>query len=477
MDVRVGILGELDVVAGDGRHIHVGGRRQRTLLALLATSPDRVVSTDLVVNALWTPTPPTHEANAVQTVVSRLRRAVGDGCVMTLPPGYVLRVDADNVDASRFERLADDGRRALAAGEAPAAADRLRAALSLWRGPPLAEFIDCDFARFEAMRLEERRLSALEDCFDADMAVGRHRDVVGEIEALATENPLRERLQAQRLLALYLSGRQADALARYRELAELLRESHGLEPGRSLRDLERRMLQQDPALDPSPATRVRSPPADQRPSRARATTRRLVSVVVVDLDDPDASARPASEVDAERRRADQIGLLGGLQAALEGHGGVVERVPGGAVAVFGLELSHEDDAARAVRAGAAALAVIERGTCGCGAVRRRRHRVRRGRRRRGLVPHGGRRQGGAPARSSGSARRDPRRRDDGAARASMPPTTRRMRRPEETSASQHSSTPSLPGERSARRRSSTAKASVLCSPTRSSAQSRRGGRS
>ena len=375
MDVRVGILGELDVVAGDGRHIHVGGRRQRTLLALLATSPDRVVSTDLVVNALWTPTPPTHEANAVQTVVSRLRRAVGDGCVMTLPPGYVLRVDADNVDASRFERLADDGRRALAAGEAPAAADGLRAALSLWRGPPLAEFIDCDFARFEAMRLEERRLSALEDCFDADMAVGRHRDVVGEIEALATENPLRERLQAQRLLALYLSGRQADALARYRELAELLRESHGLEPGRSLRDLERRMLQQDPALDPSPATRVRSPPADQR---AEPCPR----------DDA-----PPGECRRGRPRRPRCIREAGERGRCRTTAGRPDRPPGrvagGARGTWRCGRARAGRRRRGIRPRALArgrrrargprrcggAGRRRRGTWGCGAVRRRRHRV------------------------------------------------------------------------------------------------------
>ena len=340
--VEIRILGELEVLAGDGCRVEVFGRRQRTLLALLATSPGHVVSIDSVVDALWVPTPPANEANAVQTVVSRLRRAVGDDCVATLSPGYVLRVDADDVDASRFERLADEGRRALAAGDVETAADGLRSALSLWRGSPLAEFIDADFARFEVMRLDERRLSALEDRVDADLLVGRHRDVVGELEVLATENPLRERIQAQRLLALYRSGRQADALARYRELAERLRDHHGLEPGRDLRELERQMLRQDVSLDPRTTAPPRPPPADRADDRRRASTRRLVTVVVV-------------EVDALEERTAQVELLAAVQTALERHGGVVEHLPGGAVAAFGIERSHEDDAARALRAAAAAV--------------------------------------------------------------------------------------------------------------------------
>jgi DNA-binding SARP family transcriptional activator len=344
--VEIRILGELEVIAGDGRRIEVFGRRQRTLLALLATSPGHAVSIDSVVDALWAPTPPANEANAVQTVVSRLRRAVGDGCVATLPPGYVLRVDADDVDASRFERLADEGRRALADGDVETAAAALRAALSLWRGSPLAEFIDADFARFEVMRLDERRLSALEDRVDTDLLVGRHRDVVGELEVLATENPLRERIQAQRLLALYRSGRQADALARYRELAELLRDRHGLEPGRGLRDLERQMLRQDLSLDPSTAVPVRPRPAERGAGRARPTTRRIVTVVVVELDEL-------------AERGTQVDLLAAVQTALERHGGAVEHLPGGAVAAFGLDQSHEDDAARAVRAAAAVTATLE----------------------------------------------------------------------------------------------------------------------
>lgn len=359
MEIR--ILGELEVLAVDGRRIEILGGRQRTLLALLATSPGHVVSTDSVVDALWAPTPPLNQGNAVQTVVSRLRRAIGDGCVVTMPPGYVLRAAADDVDASRFERLADEGRLALADGDARAAADALRSALSLWRGPPLAEFIDADFARFEAMRLDERRLAALEDRVDADLSLGRHRDVAGELEVLAAENPLRERLQAQRLLALYRSGRQAEALARYRELAELLRERHGLEPGRALRDLERQMLRQDPGLDPAAAGEMRRPPADRRGVRPRAAARRLVSVVVVEVDELDAPPGARAETDAERRRETQMHLLRALQTALEAHGGVVEQLPGGAVAAFGLEQSHEDDAARAVRAGAAALAVVADG--------------------------------------------------------------------------------------------------------------------
>jgi DNA-binding SARP family transcriptional activator len=357
--MRVRILGELEVLEADSRPIRVAGKRQRALLALLATRPSEVVSTERLIDALWAADPPANAPNALQTVVSRLRRAVGDDRVVTRPPGYVLAVRGADVDAVRFEELADEGRRALTAGDPALAGEKLRAALDLWRGAPLAEFSDWDFARFEAARLDERRLAATEDRIDADLAAGRHGEVVAELGALAAANPLRERLQALHLLALYRAGRQAEALARYREVAAALREEHGLEPGRSLRELERQMLRQDPALDPP-----RQPGRTGEPRRpgggvtAAAPVRRLVSVVYVEVEEV---AGTAGELDPERLGAAQRRIFEELGAAMERHGGVIERLPGDDVlATFGVDQSHEDDAGRAVRAAAAVAAAVAR---------------------------------------------------------------------------------------------------------------------
>jgi DNA-binding SARP family transcriptional activator/tetratricopeptide (TPR) repeat protein len=358
-DVRVRILGEFEVLDAELRPIKVGGRRQRALLALLATRPSEVVSADRLVDALWGNDPPANAPNALQTVVSRLRRAVGDDRVLTRPPGYVLAISGADVDAICFEQLADEGRRALAGGDAARAGEKLRAALDLWSGAPLAEFAGQDFASLEAARLEDRRLAAMEDRIEADLGLGRHADVVEEVSALAGANPLRERLQAQHLIALYRTGRQAEALARYREVAAALREEHGLEPGKGLRELERRMLRQDPALDPPRqvgTTATPRPPGGG--ATAGAPVRRLVSVVYVELEEV---AGTAGELDPERLHAAQRRIFEELGAVMERHGGVIERLPGDdAVATFGFDQSHEDDAGRAVRAaGSVASAVAQ----------------------------------------------------------------------------------------------------------------------
>jgi DNA-binding SARP family transcriptional activator len=355
--VQVRILGGLEVLAADARPVAVVGRRQRALLALLATRPAEVVPSERLIDALWGTDPPANAANALQTIVSRLRRAVGEERVVTRPGGYMLDIAGADVDAVRFERLADEGRRALAAGDVPEAGERLRAALDLWAGAPLAEFSDSDVARFEAARLDDRRLAALEDRIDADLASGRHADVVEEVGALAAANPLRERLVGQHLLALYRAGRQAEALARYREAAIALRDGHGMPPSRALRDLERAILRQDPALDaPTPAA------ADARRRAggmvAGTPVRRLVSVVYVEIEE---APQGAGALDPERRAAAQAAIFDEIGRALERHGGVVERLPGDdAFASFGFEGSHEDDAARAVRAAASLGAAIVR---------------------------------------------------------------------------------------------------------------------
>ena len=180
--------------------------------------------------------------------VSKLRKLLPAGVVVTRPPGYAVTISPEALDHVRFERLRERGRAALAGGSAREAADRLREALGLWRGPALAEF-DAPFAAIESRRLEELHLTCAEDRIDADLALGAHTPLVGELDALVAHQPLRERLRGQLMLALYRSGQQAQALAVYRQLRQTLSSELGIEPSPALRELERRMLQQDPTLD------------------------------------------------------------------------------------------------------------------------------------------------------------------------------------------------------------------------------------
>ena len=195
--------------------------------------------------------------------MSNLRRALGDGLLVTRGHGYLLQTARGQLDVDRFEALVDAGRTALGEGDARRASERLREALALWRGPPLADFADEPFAQAEAARLEEERLAALEDRIDADLALGGHAALVGELEALVREHQLRERLQAQLMLALYRSGRQADALERYQEARRKLTDELGIEPGQALQELERAILNQDPELG-RPSRRLPRPPARRR---------------------------------------------------------------------------------------------------------------------------------------------------------------------------------------------------------------------
>jgi DNA-binding SARP family transcriptional activator len=362
--VEFRILGEVEVLGDNGEKLEVVGHRQRALVALLATHPNEAVSADRLVEALWEDETPANAANALQTVVSRLRRALGETRVVTRAPGYALRAEPDELDASRFEALAAEARAALEAGDAHAAVESFRSSLSLWRGPALSEFVYARFAQAEIARLEERRLAVLEQRIEAELALGRHADLVAELDALASAHPLRERLQAQRLLALYRAGRQADALARYRELRTLLRDSHGLEPGTALRELERAILLHDPALDP-PAVRSHEPArasqeAGPPPGPARTTDRRLVSVAYVELDE---IAGIDGALDPERLRGIQRRVFDELAALFTRHGGRPEVLPGdAALAAFGLEQAHEDDAARAIRAACGVAEALTRAT-------------------------------------------------------------------------------------------------------------------
>jgi DNA-binding SARP family transcriptional activator len=241
------LLGPLEL-EHDGAPLPLGAPAQRAVLARLLVDANRTVSVDRLVEDVWGEDVPPSAVNMVRIHVSRLRKQLPAGTLVTRPPGYVLEIEPEAVDAVRFDRLRVQGRQALAAGAAARAADSLHAALALWHGPALAEFGE-PFATLEAARLEEARLACLEDRIEADLALGGHALLVGELEALIARHPLRERPRGQLMLALYRSGRQAEALAGYRRLRELLAGELGLEPSPPLRALEHRVLQQDPALD------------------------------------------------------------------------------------------------------------------------------------------------------------------------------------------------------------------------------------
>jgi YVTN family beta-propeller protein len=242
------ILGPFEVVDGD-RPLVLGGPKLQALLAVLLLNRGEVVSTDRLIDALWGERASGTAAKTVQVYVSNLRKALGDGQLVTRGHGYLLQTEPGQVDSDRFQALVAEGRRALQAGDARVAAARLREGLALWRGPALADFAYEGFAQGAIARLEEERLEALEDRIDADLAIGEQAGLVGELDALVAEHPLRERLQGQLMLTLYRSGRQADALESYRKARQALIAELGLEPGRALQDLERAILTQDPALD------------------------------------------------------------------------------------------------------------------------------------------------------------------------------------------------------------------------------------
>jgi len=256
------ILGPLEVVEHD-RLLVLGGPKQRALLVILLLHRGEVVSTDRLGDELWGERPPASAAKTVQVYMSNLRKALGDGVLVTRGHGYLLQTARGQVDVDRFEVLVDAGRTALGEGDARGASERLREALALWRGPPLADFAYEPFAQAEAARLEEERLAALEDRIDADLALGRHAALVGELESLVRGHPLRERLQGQLMLALYRSGRQADALERYQEARRRLTDELGIEPGPELQELERAILNQDPELG-GRSRRLPRPPARRR---------------------------------------------------------------------------------------------------------------------------------------------------------------------------------------------------------------------
>jgi predicted ATPase/DNA-binding SARP family transcriptional activator len=254
------VLGPLEVLVG-GEHVLLPAAKHRALLVLLLLHANEVVPADTLIDRLWSGRPPPTAANTLQVYVSQLRKAlagVEDEVLVTRAPGYMLRVAPGALDLARFEQLAAEGRRAVEEDRPADAAASLRAALELWRGEPLADLAFENFGQREIARLEELRLVALEDRIDADLALGRHRDVVGELEALIAQDPLRERPRAQLMVALYRSGRQAEALEEYRRARQTLADELGLDPSPDLQQLERAILTHDAALE-APAAAAPTP--------------------------------------------------------------------------------------------------------------------------------------------------------------------------------------------------------------------------
>jgi len=247
------LLGPLEV-SDDDRPLALGGVKQRSVLAILLMHANELVTADQLIDQIWGGTPPARAGKTVQVYVSRLRKVLDPGRLTTHSGGYLLHVEPDELDVARFEQLA-----AEASSAAPStAARKLTEALALWRGPALADLAYQGFAQPEITRLEEMRLAGLAQRIDADLALGRHAELVGELEALVARYPLQERLRCQLMLALYRSARQAEALEAYRAARRELSEELGLEPSEQLKQLEQAILRQDPSLDLEPDGRERA---------------------------------------------------------------------------------------------------------------------------------------------------------------------------------------------------------------------------
>ena len=277
------ILGPLEVKDGE-RAISLHAPKQRALLGVLLLHPNEVVSSERLIDELWGEQPPATAAKVMQTYVSQLRRALGTDAIVTQAPGYLLRIEQEALDAARFRRLAGEARLRAGDGESEQADALYHEALALWRGSPLADVMFESFARNEVERLGEERLETLVARIDCELTLGRHDELVTELETLVHRYPLRERLRAQLMLALYRSGRQADALAAYQETRRTLRDDLGLEPSHELQELERMILTHDASLEPPAQTKPTLRGKAVEGSEARTfATRRFVRASVLAL--------------------------------------------------------------------------------------------------------------------------------------------------------------------------------------------------
>ncbi|MGW6932026.1 BTAD domain-containing putative transcriptional regulator [Lentzea sp. NPDC054927] len=383
--MRFHLLGSLEVL-DDDMPVPLGGVKQRAALGFLLLHANRVVATSKLLQALWSRDVPPTARKMLQNAVSGLRgvltphgSAEGSALLLTHAPGYLLRVDQNSLDLSQFQQLTEQGRGDLSSGNWPAAAKVLRKALSLWRGPVLADLAETGINWPELTAIKDWRLATQEDCFEAELACGRHYEVIGELESLIEVEPYRERLNGQLMLALYRCGRQVDALSVYRRTRAALVEELGLEPGRELQELERAILDHAPALDlppsvqrrhllavgqssPVPAPVVITPPPAPvaepvAPAPAVDVTiveRKLVSVVMVSAQlGLAAGDGDPEDVDAVHQEVASV-----VSAEVSRLGGVVGGNVGSVfLALFGVPRTSEDDADRAVRA---SLAIRDR---------------------------------------------------------------------------------------------------------------------
>src|SRR5574341_1611738 len=331
------------------RQLRLGSIKHRMLLAKLLLHANQVVSTDELIDTVWGERPPATVRQSLQNHVAALRKAIEPDSrsnqgrmLVTRDPGYLIEVAPEQIDVHRFEQLVEQGRRALADDQPIPAAGLLHRALGLWRGPALADVVaasDLDWP--EIIGLEGQRVAATEACIEADLALGRHADLVGELKLLVRKHPLREQLHGHLMLALYRSGRQAEALAAYRTARHNLIDELGIEPSVSLQRLEQAILAQDAALEllapvrpilrleePAPADRAAAPPAPLPPS----TERKLITVLFADVDEP---ASESVERDPEDVSTMLAAHLERVRAQVDRFGGTIEHAVGGTtMAVF-----------------------------------------------------------------------------------------------------------------------------------------------
>jgi predicted ATPase/DNA-binding SARP family transcriptional activator len=344
--MRVGLLGQLQVVDADERDVTVPAGKQRALLALLALHAGRVVPAEQVIDALWGEAPPARVRNGLQALASKLRSALAAPDVLVMRGGgYVLDVPPDAVDAGRYEHLVAEGR-AVAADDPERAVALFAEADALWRGEPLAEFAYEEFAQPAISRLSELRLSVLEERLELELALGRLDGGIVELEALVRAHPLRERLRALLMVALYRAGRQADALQELQDARRILGEELGLDPGPELRRLEAAILAQDPSLD-GPGATVAGAPARGR--RSPGIPEALTPIV-----GRDGELRELGGVLADHRLVSLVGPggVGTTRLAVEAARALAATLPGGGCLV---ELAPVGDPAGVRGAVASAL--------------------------------------------------------------------------------------------------------------------------
>jgi DNA-binding SARP family transcriptional activator len=309
--VEFRILGPIEVL-DDGTGLPLGGRNQRVLLALLLLNAGQVVSADRMIDALYGERPPRTSTTSLQNAVSRLRKLLGPDRLVTKAPGYILRLEDDELDASRARRLADEAR-TLAA---PDRAARLREAEALWRGQPLAEFTYDAFAQAAIAQLEELRLTFIEERIDAELEAGGHVELLGELEGLVADHPLRERLRGQLMLALYRAGRQADALHAYQEARRTLLAELGVDPGPALQRLHGAILRQERSLD------ANAPPASPRDHleevAAALLAGRLVPVLGAEVGE--LAHRLAERFDFPKEEGGELTRIAQFAALMQGSG-------------------------------------------------------------------------------------------------------------------------------------------------------------